>query len=171
MYAVSLHDTAWGYVAAAWSAAGLWELSFPEPTPQTAQTSLLSPVTYTAANAAVAGLDRELRAYFAGERIVFATPVDWSGYSPFRAAVLRYTALIPYGEVRTYGEAAAAAGSPRGSRAAGGALHNNRTPIIIPCHRVLGATGVLVGFGGGLERKAALLKLEQGINTVRGRSR
>ena len=106
-------------------------------------------------------LDQELKAYFATGLTVFTTPVDWSGYTAFRTAVLHYTADIPYGEVRTYGEAAKAVGSPRAARAAGGALHNNRTPIIVPCHRVVGSNGGLVGFGGGLDMKAELLKLEK----------
>jgi methylated-DNA-[protein]-cysteine S-methyltransferase len=160
-YTFSLHQTDWGYVAAAWSAAGLWELTFPMPSPEMAKDKLLTPVSAEATGEFVNLLDQELKAYFAGNLAVFKTLVDWSGYTPFRTAILRYTAAIPYGELRTYGEAAMAVGSPQAARAAGGALHNNRTPIIVPCHRVIGANGSLVGFGGGLDRKTALLDLEK----------
>ncbi|MDF2500670.1 MAG: ogt 2 [Anaerosporomusa subterranea] len=158
---LSLHHTAWGYVAAAWSTTGLWELTFPLSTPEAAKSSLLSLVSTDATGKAVNLLDQELKAYFLGKLTTFTTVVDWNGYTPFQTSILRYTAAIPYGEVRTYGEAAMAVGSPQAARAAGGALHNNRTPIIIPCHRVLGANGSLVGFGGGLDMKSALLKLEK----------
>jgi len=112
-------------------------------------------------------LSRELKLFFAGERVDFAVPVDWAGYTPFQAAVLRYTAAIPYGVVAGYGQVAAAIGSPRAARAVGGALHINRTPVVVPCHRVVGADGRLVGFGGGLERKKALLNLEADNSTGR----
>jgi methylated-DNA-[protein]-cysteine S-methyltransferase len=126
-----------------------------------AKNSLLSLVGAEATGESVNLLDQELKAYFTGKLTTFTTVVDWNGYTPFRTSILRYTAAIPYGEVRTYGEAALAVGSPQAARAAGGALHNNRTPVIIPCHRVLGANGNLVGFGGGLDMKSALLKLEK----------
>lgn len=160
-YTFSLHQTDWGYVAAAWSEVGLWELTFPAPHPEQAKGNLQTVVTTESAADTAQVLDAELKAYFAGTLTRFTTPIDWGGYTPFRTAVLRYTATIPYGEVRTYREAAVAAGSPRAARAAGGALHNNRTPIVIPCHRVIGAGGGLVGFGGGLDMKTNLLKLEK----------
>lgn len=160
-YPVSVHETSWGYVAAAWSVNGLWELSFPMPTAEAAKASLKCKIDGQAGGEALELLGQELQAYFNGKLTQFTTQVDWSGYTPFRTEVLRFTAAIPYGEVRTYSEAAVAAGSPNAARAAGGALHNNRTPIIIPCHRVVGTNGGLVGFGGGLDMKSALLKLEK----------
>lgn len=160
VYSYSVHQTDWGFVAAVWSEGGLWELTFPLPTPEDAKSALKTETDEKADGARVDLLSRELQAYFAGTLSAFATVVDWQGYTPFRTAVLRYTAAIPYGKVRTYAEAAAAAGSPKAARAAGGALHNNRTPIIVPCHRVVGSDGGLTGFGGGLDMKAALLKLE-----------
>ena len=77
--------------------------------------------------------------------------------------MLERTARIPYGEVSTYKEMAAAAGSPRGARAAGNALGANPIPIVVPCHRVLHTGGGLGGYGGGLDRKEFLLKLEGAI--------
>jgi len=158
----SIFTTGWGKVAAVWSAAGLWALAFPQATPEEARASLKADASGATEGYPVwaAGLDGELRRYFAGEKLDFSVPVDWGGYTPFQAAVLRYTATIPYGMVAAYGQVAAAIGHPRAARAVGGALHINRTPVVVPCHRVIGAGGALVGFGGGLDRKKALLDLE-----------
>jgi methylated-DNA-[protein]-cysteine S-methyltransferase len=103
---------------------------------------------------------RELDEYFEGGRREFVLPLDWSLTAPFTRRVLRYTAKIPYGDVSSYAAAAAAAGSPRGSRAAGNALGSNPIPIVVPCHRVLRSGGALGGYGGGLDRKRWLLGLE-----------
>lgn len=106
---------------------------------------------------------RELEEYFHGRRTRFDLPLDWSLTGGFGRRVLERTARIPYGEVSTYKEVAAAAGSPRGARAAGNALGDNPIPIVVPCHRVLHSGGGLGGYGGGLERKEFLLKLEGAI--------
>ena len=74
-------------------------------------------------------------------------------------------ARVPYGEVTTYGALAARIGKPRAARAVGGALNKNPVPIVLPCHRVVGATGSLVGYAGGLERKRTLLQLEGALLT------
>jgi O-6-methylguanine DNA methyltransferase len=74
--------------------------------------------------------------------------------------VLRATSRIPYGQMSTYGTVARKIGRPTASRAVGRALGSNPIPIVIPCHRVIGASGSLTGYGGGLERKVALLELE-----------
>jgi len=103
---------------------------------------------------------RELDEYFAGRRHAFDLALDWRLATRFTRRVLGATAAIPYGETSTYGEVAAAAGSPRGSRAAGNALGANPLPIVVPCHRVLRAGGVLGGYAGGPERKRYLLALE-----------
>jgi len=103
---------------------------------------------------------RELEEYFSGARQTFALPLDWALIGPFARRVLRATAAIPYGGVLSYGEVAAEAGSPRGSRAAGNALGSNPIPIVIPCHRVLRAGGAVGGYAGGPERKRWLLELE-----------
>ena len=103
---------------------------------------------------------RELDEYFAGERQHFDVALDRSLLGPFARKVLGRTARIPYGEVSTYAQVAAAAGSPRASRAAGNALASNPIPIVIPCHRVLRSGGGMGGYTGGLDRKARLLELE-----------
>jgi methylated-DNA-[protein]-cysteine S-methyltransferase len=106
------------------------------------------------------GVRRELDEYFAGRRQAFAVPIDWSLTTPFARRVLQATAAIPFGETSTYAGVAAAAGSPRGSRAAGNALGSNPVPVVVPCHRVLRSGGVLGGYTGGPHRKELLLRLE-----------
>jgi methylated-DNA-[protein]-cysteine S-methyltransferase len=115
--------------------------------------------------AAPARLDparRELEQWFAGLRRGFDVALDRRLIGPFAARVLAATAAIPYGETSTYAAVATAAGSPRGSRAAGNALGSNPLPIIIPCHRVLASGGGLGGYTGGMERKRTLLEIEAG---------
>jgi methylated-DNA-[protein]-cysteine S-methyltransferase len=102
----------------------------------------------------------ELEEYFEGRRTRFDLPLDWTLTGGFGRRVLKRTARIPYGQVSTYREVAAAAGSPRGARAAGNALGANPIPIVVPCHRVLHTGGGLGGYGGGLDLKEFLLKLE-----------
>jgi methylated-DNA-[protein]-cysteine S-methyltransferase len=106
------------------------------------------------------GVRRELDEYFEGRRTSFDLPLDWQLTRGFARQVLRRTANIPYGEVSTYQRMAAAAGSPKAYRAAGNALGANPIPIVVPCHRVLHSGGGLGGYGGGLERKEFLLRLE-----------
>jgi methylated-DNA-[protein]-cysteine S-methyltransferase len=103
---------------------------------------------------------RELDEYFEGRRQEFELPIDWSLTHGFFRKVLKHTARIGYGSVGTYAEMAAKAGSPRAVRAAGNALGSNPIPIVVPCHRVLRTGGGLGGYGGGLERKEFLLRLE-----------
>ena len=113
--------------------------------------------------AALDHVARELDEYFAGDRRAFDLPIDWSLVTPFGRRVLRATARIPYGDVATYADVAAGAGSPGGSRAAGNALGANPIPIVIPCHRVVRSGGALGGYTGGLERKELLLGVERGL--------
>ncbi len=102
----------------------------------------------------------QLEAYFAGELREFDLDIRLTVTS-FRQAVLDELRRIPYGETRTYGDIAARIGRPKAVRAVGAANGSNPLPIVIPCHRVVGAGGQLTGFGGGLETKRYLLGLEQ----------
>ncbi len=108
----------------------------------------------------------QLDAYFGSRLRVFDLDVDRSLLSPFQRAILKATFEIPHGEVRTYGQMAAAAGRPKGAQAAGQALGANPIPIVIPCHRVVAANGNLTGYAGGLDRKRFLLDLEQSEQTL-----
>jgi methylated-DNA-[protein]-cysteine S-methyltransferase len=103
---------------------------------------------------------RELDEYFAGRRTTFDVPIDWALYSDFGRRVLQATAAIPFGHTATYGQMAAQAGNAKASRAAGRALGANAIPIVVPCHRVIGTSGKLTGYTGGMHRKEALLRLE-----------
>ncbi|GHJ11037.1 methylated-DNA--protein-cysteine methyltransferase [Micromonospora humidisoli] len=105
----------------------------------------------------------ELRAYFAGELTGFTVPVEAPRGSEFERAVWREMTRIPYGETLTYGEVARRVGDPGAARAVGVACNRNPVPVIVPCHRIVGAGGKLVGFGGGLPRKVTLLELEAGV--------
>jgi methylated-DNA-[protein]-cysteine S-methyltransferase len=107
---------------------------------------------------------RELDEYFEGKRRDFDVPVDWQLVRGFTLKVLRATARIPYGSVSTYKDMARSAGSPAAARAAGNALHNNPIPIVVPCHRVLHSGGGMGGYGGGLDMKERLLRLEGAIS-------
>ena len=102
---------------------------------------------------------RELREYFAGERRAFGVALDVQG-TEFQRKVWAELAAIPHGETRTYGELARAVGRPAAARAVGAATGRNPAPVIVPCHRVVGASGALTGFAGGLEAKRALLAHE-----------
>ena len=106
---------------------------------------------------------RQLDEYFAGRRRRFEVPIDWRLVGGFTGEVLRATARIPFGTVSSYRDVATEAGSPNAYRAAGNALGSNPIPIVVPCHRVLHSGGGLGGYGGGLERKEFLLKLEGAI--------
>ena len=103
---------------------------------------------------------RELDEYFAGRRRDFGLEIDWSLTRGFTRRVLQETARIDYGELRSYAQVAAGAGSARAVRAAGNALGSNPMPIVVPCHRVVRTGGALGGYTGGVERKQHLLRIE-----------
>lgn len=105
---------------------------------------------------------RQLEAYFAGELTEFDLPLA-PKTSPFQGKVLAELVKIPFGTTVSYGELARQVGNPRAARAVGMANGRNPIPIVIPCHRVIGANGELTGFGGGLEAKRWLLALEQQV--------
>jgi methylated-DNA-[protein]-cysteine S-methyltransferase len=102
---------------------------------------------------------RELDEYFAGRRQDFDLPLDLR-VAPFHDQVLRELARVPYGQVDTYGRLAARVGRPTAARAIGTVMNRNPIPIVLPCHRIVGANGSLTGYGGGLPAKRRLLELE-----------
>jgi O-6-methylguanine DNA methyltransferase len=108
---------------------------------------------------------RELKEYLAGKRREFTFAIDWSPFRPFQRRTLQAVFAIPYGETRTYGEIAAQIGRPHAYRAVGRANATNPMPLVIPCHRVIGADGKLHGYGGGdgLPTKEWLLKMEGAV--------
>jgi methylated-DNA-[protein]-cysteine S-methyltransferase len=108
---------------------------------------------------------RQLEAYFAGELREFDLPLAPEG-TDFQLRVWEQLRAIPYGETISYGELARRVGDPGAARAVGLANGRNPLPVIVPCHRVIGADGSLTGFGGGLDRKRRLLELEAGVATL-----
>jgi methylated-DNA-[protein]-cysteine S-methyltransferase len=111
----------------------------------------------------VAAVRHELDEYFEGRRREFDLTLDLRGTNAFAARVLDELARVPYGRTATYGELAARAGRPSAARAVGTVMNRNPIPIVLPCHRIVGANGSLVGYGGGLDRKEQLLRLEGAI--------
>jgi methylated-DNA-[protein]-cysteine S-methyltransferase len=104
--------------------------------------------------------ERQLDEYFAGKRKAFSVPLDMRG-TRFQQDVWAALLAIPFGETRSYGQLAKQLGNPRASRAVGAANGKNPVSIIVPCHRVIGSSGKLTGFAGGLDTKAHLLNLEK----------
>jgi methylated-DNA-[protein]-cysteine S-methyltransferase len=133
------------------SAAGIRAIEFDPGPVSEGQRNDQSPLLLEAA--------RQLRVYFAGQLREFSLPLDMPG-TEFQKRVWGQVAAIPYGETLSYLQIATAIGSPRAVRAVGAANGANPVPIVVPCHRVIGAKGSLVGYGGGLALKQRLLELE-----------
>lgn len=111
----------------------------------------------------IAPIMQQIEAYLAGMRKIFEIPIHWEVMSHFQQKVLRVAYAIPFGETHSYGQIAAQIGKPRAARAVGRANATNPMPLVIPCHRVIGADGSLRGYGSGegLQTKAWLLELEK----------
>lgn len=105
----------------------------------------------------------QLEQYFAGQRTAFDLPLDLTAGTPFQQAVWQALLRIPSGQIQSYGAVAKLLGNKAAVRAVGAAVGRNPVSIIVPCHRVVGATGALTGYAGGLERKTALLQLENAL--------
>ncbi len=143
---------------------GLCLISF-RPDPETAREELARAFGPRVLRASKP-LDRarlELDEYFEGRRHEFDLALDLRAIPDFHVRVLRELAQVPYGETTTYGTLAGRVGAPRAARAVGTVMNRNRIPIVLPCHRVIGANGNLVGYGGGLDLKERLLRLEGAI--------
>jgi methylated-DNA-[protein]-cysteine S-methyltransferase len=109
--------------------------------------------------------EKELTEYFDGKRDAFTVPLDMRG-TPFQKQVWEALLAIPFGETRTYGQLANQLGNPNATRAVGAANGRNPLAIFVPCHRVIGYSGKLTGFAGGLDAKAHLLRLEAQDQTL-----
>ena len=130
----------------------LWDGDTPERVP-------LAGLTVDEDHPTLVGAQEQLEEYFAGARKTFELPLDPRG-TPFQRQVWESLLTIPYGETRSYGDLANGLGMRNGSRAVGAANGRNPLSIVVPCHRVVGSTGRLTGFAGGLPAKAHLLELE-----------
>jgi methylated-DNA-[protein]-cysteine S-methyltransferase len=153
--------TEFGWVAIAGSEEGLSRITLPQPTPEKAQAYIAALLPQSVARTSFFDdLILRLQLYFKGERVNFPDALDLSATTTFQRDVWRIARSIPYGETRTYGWIARGIGKPRAGRAVGQALGRNRFPIVVPCHRVVGAGGSLIGFSNGLEMKRRLIDLE-----------
>jgi methylated-DNA-[protein]-cysteine S-methyltransferase len=129
---------------------------------QEGRTAIAVPADWTRDDAAFGEVRAQLDEYFAGRRTTFDVALSMNG-SAFHRRVWRALQDIPYGETISYGELARRVGAPATPRNVGAANGRNPVSVIVPCHRVIGADGSLTGYGGGLERKRALLDLEAGV--------
>ena len=140
---------------------GLCRISFrPDPEEQLDRLARAFGPRVLRSAAAVDAARRQLDEYFEGRRRGFELETDLRATPPFARRVLDELARVPYGETTTYGALAQRAGAPRAARAVGTVMNRNALPIVLPCHRVVGANGSLRGYGGGLHVKEQLLRLE-----------
>ena len=109
---------------------------------------------------------QQLTDYFAGQLTVFDVPLDLAFGTPFQQSVWQALLAIPSGDTTSYGELSRRVGNPTAVRAVGAAVGRNPVSIIVPCHRVMGASGALTGYAGGIDRKQALLQLEGVLQEV-----
>jgi methylated-DNA-[protein]-cysteine S-methyltransferase len=145
---------------------GLVRVAFPRERPDDVLNDLVVKVSprVLEAPAKLDEVRRELDQYFERERREFDLPLDWRLSHGFRNEVLHELLRVPYGETATYAEMAARAGNPRAYRAAGSACGSNPMPVVVPCHRVVASGGGLGGYGGGIDVKKYLLRLEGALD-------
>ena len=156
-----LTDSPVGELLVAATGRGVCRISFdPEPERELEELAKAYGVRVLRSSRPLERPRRELDEYFDGRRHEFGVDVDLGGVPSFQQLVLGELRRVPYGETATYGGLAARIGQPKAARAVGGALNRNPVPIVVPCHRIVGASGSLVGYAGGLERKQRLLALE-----------
>ena len=154
-------DSPVGELFVAASERGLAAISFDsEPERQLERLARIAGPRVLRSSRSVDEARRELDEYFSGRRRAFDLALDLRALPPFTVSVLQELACVPYGETTTYGALASRVGRPRAARAVGTVMNRNRIPIVLPCHRVVGSSGDLVGYAGGLDRKVTLLELE-----------
>lgn len=151
-----------GWIAIMVSGKGLFATTLPQRSEEHALMALGQAIFGAARNDRGLGdIASRLEAYAEGKQVAFSDKLDLSAGTPFQQRVWETTRRIPYGETKTYLWVARQIKRPRAARAVGQALGANPVPIIVPCHRVIASDGGLGGFGGGLEMKQQLLRLEQ----------
>jgi len=157
----AIFDTEFGWVGIVGSDGGLCRLIWHQPSPE-AVLSALSPFLSGAIEDSpfFADLPQRLQRYFRGEEVNFPDRLDLRDATPFQRAVLELVRSIPYGETKSYAWVAKQSGKPKAFRAVGQVLARNPLPVIVPCHRVVGSDGSLVGFGSSLGLKKRLLDME-----------
>ena len=169
--AESIVETPVGRARIVASPGGICRMDFAEDIPAKSAASNAgshSPESRQALNH-VARAARQIAEYFAGRRKEFDVPLDLAG-TPKQLRVWKALLGIPFGKTLSYGELARQVGSPRGARAVGAACGSNPVWLIVPCHRVVGSTGSLTGYGGGIWRKQRLLEHEGAIHPLLSRA-
>jgi len=157
-------DTAMGPLLVGVTDRGLCRISFdPEPERELELLARTYGSRVLRSSKPIERVHRELDEYLEGRRRDFDLGLDLRRQPDFYVRVLSELARVRYGETTTYGALAARAGNPRAARAVGTVMNRNPVPIVLPCHRVVGANGSLTGYGGGLHRKELLLRLEGAI--------
>ena len=157
-------DTAMGPLLVGVTDRGLCRITFdPEPERELDRLASVYGPRVLRSSRPVDRVHRELDEYLEGKRRAFDLDVDLRGQPAFYLRVLDELTRVGYGETTTYGRLAALAGNPKAARAVGTVMNRNPVPIVLPCHRVVGANGSLTGYGGGLHRKELLLRLEGAI--------
>jgi methylated-DNA-[protein]-cysteine S-methyltransferase len=157
--AYDLVDSPLGPLLVAATERGLCRISF-DPEPEAEAEALARRYGLRVLRAPLEEPRRELDEYFEGRRETFDLAIDLTATPAFNRRVLEELARVPYGATTTYGRLAQLVERPRAARAVGTVMNRNPVPIVLPCHRVVGSTGKLVGYGGGLHRKEQLLRLE-----------
>ena len=154
-------ETTFGWLGLVLAPAGLRAVTLPRPDRDAALREVRALGAREEARTDELGdLPERLHRYARGEPVAFPDALDIATATPFRRAVWQAAREIPYGQTRSYGWLAGSAGKPRAARAAGQAMAANPWPIIVPCHRVISSDGRLGGYGGGLDMKERLLRLE-----------
>lgn len=166
LYYMHIFPSPVGWFTATWSAQGLWSLQLPVSQPEGAFACLIDTSQGHRLPPPEIGdslhfLEREVQGYFQGYPVSFSSiPVDLSWCTSFQRRVLKCVRDVGYGSVVSYRQVARAVGQPRAARAVGNALRANRTPLVIPCHRVIRSDGTPGGFSLGFDWKKHLLELE-----------
>jgi O-6-methylguanine DNA methyltransferase len=164
IYFGQTENTPLGNVWVAVSHTGLWALEYQIPREEfITWVQRRGSVVIAESATHTAPFLQEVAEYLEGTRTRFTIPIDWSGMSPFQVEVRQAVMNIPYGQTATYGDIAARIGRPRAARAVGRANATNPIPLVIPCHRLVGADGSLRGYGGkgGIKTKQWLLDFER----------
>jgi methylated-DNA-[protein]-cysteine S-methyltransferase len=158
-------ETDLGPVPVTLSDKGLHSIDLPFATREDAMRSVAeSGATDPVSPAEAAKIDGMIDALVTGHPVNGALPIDWTGITPFRRQVLEECGRIPAGQTKSYGWLAAKVGRPNAARAVGRVMATNPWPLLIPCHRVVGSTGALHGYGGGLPLKERLLQIEGAVS-------
>ncbi len=166
-----VHATVAGDVALAVTDDGLWRVSLAIGSEESFREEVLSlnaSIDLRRDPHATAVVRNQVEQYLAGKLKIFDVRLDLRSITPFRRKVMETAAAIPYGRVATYGEVARSAGNPKAARAVGSFMASNPVPLVVPCHRVVGSDGSLVGFAPGVEYKVALLAMES-VGMERGK--